>query len=111
MKIASRNRIFPPWGIQLFESVVDWIPREILSGIVDKAMALVDKEGAVFLHGDDTIIVESAFSPRKPRVVNLVVCAHSVTACVKQKRILEILHVSGFRQPNALFEESTFRRP
>ena len=41
---------------QLFESGVDWIPREILSSVVDKAMVLVNKEGAVSLHGDDTIL-------------------------------------------------------
>ena len=88
---------------QLLDSGVDWIPREILCSIVDKAMALVNKEGAVSLHGSDTIVVESASNPRKPHVVNLYpngktecdcagflsssVCAHSVAACVKQKRI------------------------
>ena len=88
---------------QLLDSGVDWIPREILCSIVDKAMALVNKEGAVSLHGNDTIVVESASNPRKPHVVNLYpngktgcdcagflsssVCAHSVAACVKQKRI------------------------
>ena len=87
---------------QLLDSGVDWTPREILCSIVDKAMALVNK-GAVSLHGSDTIVVESASNPCKPHVVNLYpnektececagflsssVCAHSVAACVKQKRI------------------------
>ena len=87
---------------QLFESGVDWIPREILSSVVGKAMVLVNK-GAVSLHGDDTMVVESASNPRKPHVVNLYpngktvcdcagfssssVCAHSVAACVMKKRI------------------------
>ena len=39
---------------QLLKSGVDWIPQEILCSIVDKAMVLINKQGAVSLHGSDT---------------------------------------------------------
>ena len=86
---------------------IDWIPREILSSVIQKALILANKEGAVSQHAVDTIVVESASNPRKPHVVNLYpngkmdcdcpgfssspVCAHTVAACIKQRRLPDFL--------------------
>lgn len=89
------------------ENGIDWIPWEILSSIVQKALTLIDKEGAVSSHGADTMVVESATNSRKPHIVNLFpngktecdcpgfssssVCALSASASMKQKRIAEFI--------------------
>lgn len=93
---------------EFLQAGIDWIPRQLLSTVINKALSLSNKAGAVIPQSTDTIVVESTSNPRKPHVVNLFpngkaecadcpgfasssICAHSLVAFMKQGRIKEFI--------------------
>ena len=49
---------------------IDWIPRTILTALVEKAAKLSKTPGALVQQSLDTIVVASNSDPRKPHIVN-----------------------------------------
>ena len=56
---------------EILDAGIDWIPRDILSSTVNKAISLTAKPGGVTLQSKDTVIVASSSKPRKPHIVNI----------------------------------------
>ena len=98
-----------------FEAGVDWIPKEMLSSIVDKAITSINNDGAVSLHGNNTVVVESYSNPRKPHLEypngktecdcsgfsSSSVCGHSVAACIKRNKVANFLKWLSSTKRNA----------
>ena len=56
---------------QMLRGGIDWVPKEILSLTVNKAIALTTTPGAVMCQSNETVIVSSLSNPRKPHIVNI----------------------------------------
>lgn len=97
-----------PLLIEMVQAGIDWIPRNILSSIIQKALSLAGKSGALSNQSEDTVVVASATNPRKPHIVNffgngktdctecpgyssLSICAHSMAACLKTNRTKQFI--------------------
>lgn len=89
---------------EMLRGGIDWIPREILATMVNKAMSLMKKPKAITCQSSNTIIVESTSNPRMPHIVNVFpngkiectncpgfaassVCKHTIAASVQLQRM------------------------
>ena len=97
-----------PLCAEMVDAGIDWIPRTILTALVEKAAKLSKTPGALVQQSLDTIVVASNSDPRKPHIVNFFangrsecnncpgftsqsVCAHVVAACIKTDRTKQFL--------------------
>lgn len=96
---------------QILDAGVDWIQRDALALIADKAGKLDAEESVVSVSSFgtfDTVVVPSKFNPKKPHIVNIYangkckcdnyhaytsffLCAHIIVACLKKSRLAEFL--------------------
>lgn len=60
-----------PTVSEMINAGVDWIPKELLSTMVNKAMSLASEGGKVITQGNDTYVVPSHSNARKPHIVNV----------------------------------------
>ena len=93
---------------QMLRGGIDWVPREILSFTVNKAIALTTTPGAVTCQSNDKVIVSSLSNPRKPHIVNVFsngktdcgncpgftsssVCKHAIAANIKLGTLKQVV--------------------
>ena len=93
---------------QIRHQGIDWIPSDVLSTIVNKAMSLTTKPAGITLQSQDTLVVASTSNPRKPHIVNMFpngkatcsdcpgftassICAHILAASLTLKKTKEFL--------------------
>ena len=93
---------------QIRHEGIDWIPSDVLSTIVNKAMSLTTKTAGITLQSQDTLVVASTSNPRKPHIVNMFpngkatcsdcpgctsssICAHILAASLTLKKTKEFL--------------------
>ena len=87
---------------------IDWIPRDVLSSMDDKANSLIKEEHSVIFRNSETVVVSSKSNPRNPHVVNLFanakaectncpgfaafsICSHTFAACLATDRSRDYL--------------------
>ena len=87
---------------------IDWIPRDVLSAIVNKSDSLNKEHHFVMPQINETVVVPSKSNPRDPHVVNLFangkaecakcpgfaafsICAHTLAACFTIDRLEDFL--------------------
>lgn len=87
---------------------IDWIPRDVLSAIVNKSDSLNKEHHFVMPQINETVVVPSKSNPRDPHVVNLFangkaecakcpgfaafsICAHTLAACFAIDRLEDFL--------------------
>lgn len=87
---------------------IDWIPRDVLSSMDDKADSLIKEEHSVILRNSETVLVSSKSNPRNPHVVHLFanakaectncpgfaafsICSHTFAACLATDRSRDYL--------------------
>ena len=97
-----------PLTQELVRGGVDWIPRALLSTMVNQAITLTTTPSAITNQSSDTFVVASSSDPRKPHIVNIFpngktdcsdcpgfkassLCKHTIAVFSKLKRIDELI--------------------
>ena len=107
--LRSLEKNFNPLLRRLVDAGIDWIPQDVLRSITEKAIILESSTHPLPGAEIETVIVPSKSTPKKPNVVLFYanrksecqdcpgyssqssLCAHTLAACLKVKRLDEYL--------------------
>jgi hypothetical protein len=97
-----------PLTQEILRGGIDWIPRALVSTMVNKAITLMTTPEAITNQSRDTFVVASSSDPRKPHIVNIFpkgktdcsgcpgfkassLCKHTIAVFSKLRRMVEFI--------------------